>query len=36
MPPTEFEPAIPAGDPPHTYAFDGAATGIGIKEMYTF
>jgi gamma-glutamylcysteine synthetase len=33
MPPTELEPAIPASEPPQTHAF---ATGIGIKELYTF
>jgi hypothetical protein len=36
MLPTVFEPAIPASEPQQTYAFDGPATGIGIKEMYTF
>ena len=29
MTPAGFEPAIPAGERPHTYALDGVATGIG-------
>ena len=36
MPPTEFELAFPSSERPQTYALDGPATGIGIKEMYTF
>jgi hypothetical protein len=36
MAPAEFEPAAPASEPPQTCDFDGAATVIGIKEMYTF
>ena len=30
MPPTEFEPAIPASERPQTHALDRAATGTGI------
>jgi len=29
-----FEPAIPAIEHPHTYALDGAATGIGISTFF--
>ena len=29
MPPVGFEPTIPAGERPQTYALDRAATGIG-------
>jgi len=29
MPPVGFEPTISAGERPHNYAFDHAATGIG-------
>jgi hypothetical protein len=29
MPPVEFKPTISAGERPHTYAFDRAATGTG-------
>jgi hypothetical protein len=32
MPPAGFEPAIPAGERPQTYALDRAATGIGVVE----
>ena len=31
MPPVEFEPTIPAGERPQTYALDRAATGTGIS-----
>jgi hypothetical protein len=30
MPPVGFEPTIPAGAWPQTYALDRAATGIGL------
>ena len=30
MPPVGFEPTIPAGERPQTYALDRAATGTGI------
>jgi hypothetical protein len=30
MPPVGFNPTIPAGDLPHTYALDRAATGTGL------
>jgi hypothetical protein len=30
MPPTGFEPAIPASERPQTHALDRAATGIGL------
>jgi len=30
MPSVEFEPTIPAGERPQTYASDRAATGTGI------
>jgi len=33
MPPTEFEPAIPASEHPQTHASDRAATGIG-RQAY--
>jgi len=29
MPPAGFDPTIPAGERPQTYALDGAATGTG-------
>jgi hypothetical protein len=32
MPAVGFEPTIPAGPRPQTYALDGAATGIGWKN----
>jgi hypothetical protein len=31
MPPTVYEPAIPASEQPQTHALDRAATGIGPK-----
>ena len=31
MPPVGFEPTISAGERPHTYALDRAATGAGNK-----
>jgi len=31
LPPVGFEPAIPAGERPQTYALDRAATGIGCQ-----
>ena len=31
MPPAEFEPAIPTGERPQTYALDRAATELGNK-----
>jgi hypothetical protein len=31
MPPVEFEPTIPAGAGPQTYALGHASTGIGLK-----
>ena len=34
MPPAEFEPTIPAGERPQTYALDRMATGTGI-EIYS-
>ena len=34
MPPVGFEPTIPAGERPQTYALDRAATGTGILELY--
>ena len=30
MPPVGFEPTIPAGERPQTYALDRAATGTGL------
>ena len=33
MPPVGFEPTIPAGERPKTYALDRAATGTGICEL---
>ena len=33
MPLAGFEPAIPANERPHTYAFDRAATGTGSKHV---
>ena len=33
MPPVGFEPTIPAGERPQTYALDHAATGIGTTCM---
>ena len=35
MPPTGFEPAIPAGERLQTGALDRSATGIGFKSSYT-
>jgi len=32
MPPVEFEPTIPAGKRPQTYALDRAATGTGNND----
>jgi hypothetical protein len=32
MPPVGFELTISAGERPHTYALDGAATGMGNKK----
>jgi hypothetical protein len=32
MPPAEFEPAIPAGERPQTYALDRATTVIGYEK----
>ena len=32
MPPVGFEPTIPAGERPQTYALDGAATGTGTLD----
>ena len=34
MPPTGFEPAIPASEWLQIYALDRAATGIGLSIMY--
>jgi len=34
MPRTEFEPAIPASERSHTYAFERTATGIGNLNNY--
>jgi len=34
MPPVGFELTISAGERPHTYAVDRAATGIGRKYVY--
>jgi hypothetical protein len=34
MPPSGFEPAIPASERPQTHALDRAATGIGRKTLY--
>ena len=36
MLPVEFEPTIPAGERPQTYALDRAATGMGIKKLIAF
>ena len=33
MSPVEFEPTIPAGERPQTYALDRAATGIGDDSL---
>jgi hypothetical protein len=33
MPPVGFEPTISAGEWPHTYALDRAATGIGHQYI---
>jgi hypothetical protein len=33
MPPTGFEAAIPAREPPQTYALDRAASGIGDYKL---
>ena len=35
MPPVGFEPTIPAGERPQTYAFDRAATGTGLLLLYS-
>ena len=32
MPPVEFEPTFSAGEQPHIYALDSAATGTGISD----
>jgi len=34
MPPVVFEPTVPAGERPQTYALDRAATWTGIGEIY--
>ena len=34
LPPVGFEPAIPAGERPQTYALDRAATGTGKIRLY--
>ena len=34
MPPTGFEPTIPASELPQNYALDGAATGIESHVTY--
>jgi len=34
MHPMEFEPTIPAGERPQTYALDRTATGIGKASQY--
>ena len=34
MPPTGFEPAIPASERPQTHALDRAATGVGPSSCY--
>jgi len=34
MPPVGFEPTVPAGERPQTYALDRAATGTGRKWRY--
>jgi hypothetical protein len=36
MPPTGFEPTIPASERPHTHALDRAATGIDISPPTTY
>jgi len=36
MPPTEFEPAIPANEKPQTYALDRAAIGFGHSASSNF
>jgi hypothetical protein len=33
MPPVGFEPTIPAGERPQTYALERAATGTGVYEF---
>ena len=33
MPPVGFEPTISAGERPHTYALDRAATGTGRRPL---
>jgi hypothetical protein len=33
MPPVGFEPAVWAGERPHTHALDGAATGTGTVYL---
>ena len=35
MPPLGFEPTIPAGEGPQTYALDRAATGTGKGKIYS-
>jgi hypothetical protein len=35
MPPTGFEPAIPASERPQTHALDSVATGIGYMKVYS-
>jgi hypothetical protein len=34
MPPAGFEPVIPLSKRPQSHAFDGAATGIGVRPIY--
>ena len=36
MPSVGFEPTIPAGERPQTYALDRAATATGIKKFGAF
>jgi hypothetical protein len=36
MPPVGFEPMISAGERPHTYVLDRAATGTGTVTTYRF
>ena len=36
MPPVGFEPTVPAGEWPQTYALDRAATGTGLHLGYCF
>jgi hypothetical protein len=35
MPPVELEPTISAGEWPHTYAVDRAATGLADFQLVT-